>query len=65
MKTGMMIVLLCTFACGKKNNSGESENQCENKDTRVNNCVKKYSPNYGIRWAQEYCFRQYALAVCN
>jgi len=65
MKTGMILLLLFTFACGRKNSSGGNDNQCEAKDTRVNRCVSKYSPNYGIRWAQEYCFRQYALVGCN
>lgn len=62
MKSLLIILLLCTFACGRKNTSGNSS--CRNKESMRIECRAINQPNYGYGYAQEMCNRTYSSDRC-
>ena len=62
MKSLLVILLFCTFACGKK--ATTSKPSCRNKESMITECRVMNQPTYGYGYAQEMCRRTYTLERC-
>ena len=58
MKSAMLIVLLCVFACGKK------EDTCRSRESMRIECQAQNAPHYGQPYTNEMCNRSYYADRC-
>jgi hypothetical protein len=59
MKAILLILILFSFACARKN-----EKECRTRESMTMECQVVQTPQYGRAYAQEECKRQYSVDKC-
>lgn len=58
MKPILMLLLLCSFACARK------DKECRSRESMQMECQVVQTPVYGRAYAQEQCIKTYSSDKC-